>query len=615
MNNEVFNPDDWLSPGPSQNTHPLPSMMTRQRPSIDVLVQNVEASGIDITETYSNWLAIAFALADELGADGEDYFLRLSRFNPEYDEAKARHQYAECLRHAGHGITIATLFYIAKQYGIDGRSDGTSAIFAPSPKNSISKTSKISKISNTADVADEADELRQGEGQPLPTFSQAIRSRLPKILQRVVEDSISDTDADLLILGSVTVFSACIPNVSGIYGRREVFSNLFLFVSAKASAGKGRLSLCRHLIDPIHRQLRERSASLRQQYEKDLVNYALNKKNGADAPKEPPFLTLFIPANSSATVVYQTLAENDGVGIIFETEGDTLANSFESDFGNYSDGFRKAFHHEPITYLRKKDHEYVELTKPKFSALLSGTPQQIAKLIPCTENGLFSRFIFYSMDVGLQWNDVFDTKGTTTDDEQFALIGADFYNFYQTLAANKIRFSLTAEQQQKFNDFFAATQLEYAVLFGDDIIASVRRLGLIQFRIAMIFSVLRLIDEDKPLPINIVCNDDDFSASAEIVRVLLQHTATIYQTIPGTSRREKNFSLSADSTDHTYAAKFHQDFLDHLPEEFDYQAYQHVAQSLNIPARTASTYISELCKSGSIIRLKKGHYQKQMRSS
>ena len=45
-----------------------------------------------------------------------------------------------------------------------------------------------------------------------------------------------------------------------------------------------------------------------------------------------------------------------------------------------------------------------------------------------------------------------------------------------------------------------------------------------------------------------------------------------------------------------------------LPEEFDYQAYQHVAQSLNIPARTASTYISELCKSGSIIRLKKGHY-------
>ncbi|MBQ1671454.1 MAG: hypothetical protein II070_06650, partial [Treponema sp.] len=141
-------------------------------------------------------------------------------------------QYAECLRHAGHGITIATLFYIAKQYGIDGRSDGTSAIFAPSPKNSISKTSKISKISkisNTADVADEADELRQGEGQPLPTFSQAIRSRLPKILQRVVEDSISDTDADLLILGSVTVFSACIPNVSGIYGRREVFSNLFLF--------------------------------------------------------------------------------------------------------------------------------------------------------------------------------------------------------------------------------------------------------------------------------------------------------------------------------------------------------------------------------------------------
>ena len=42
-----------------------------------------------------------------------------------------------------------------------------------------------------------------------------------------------------------------------------------------------------------------------------------------------------------------------------------------------------------------------------------------------------------------------------------------------------------------------ATQLRYAQLFGDEIIASVRRLGLILFRFAMILSILRLIDEAK----------------------------------------------------------------------------------------------------------------------
>ena len=87
---------------------------------------------------------------------------------------------------------------------------------------------------------------------------------------------------------------------------------------------------------------------------------------------------------------------------MFETEGDTLANVFASDYGNYSDGFRKAFHHEPISYTRRKDREFVDrLLRPRLSAVLSGTPRQISALLPDAENGLFSRFIFYYQV--LQW--------------------------------------------------------------------------------------------------------------------------------------------------------------------------------------------------------------------
>lgn len=211
--------------------------------------------------------------------------------------------------------------------------------------------------------------------QPLPTFSQSVRSNLPSIMQRIIADSVSDVDADILVLGSLAVFSACIPNVYGMYDCREVFANLFLFVTASASAGKGRLSLCRHLAAPLHQALREKYKKQMKKYEALQVAYAVNRKNTIDVPpKEPPFLTLFVPANSTATVVYQTLAQNNGVGLLFETEGDTLAIAFNSDLGNYSDGFRKAFHHETISYLRKKDHEFVEIVKPKFSAVLSGTP-------------------------------------------------------------------------------------------------------------------------------------------------------------------------------------------------------------------------------------------------
>ncbi|MDR1653326.1 MAG: DUF3987 domain-containing protein [Prevotellaceae bacterium] len=37
---------------------------------------------------------------------------------------------------------------------------------------------------------------------------------------------------------------------------------------------------------------------------------------------------LFVPANNSATGLFQILNDNKGVGLLFETEGDTLAQTF-----------------------------------------------------------------------------------------------------------------------------------------------------------------------------------------------------------------------------------------------------------------------------------------------
>ena len=84
----------------------------------------------------------------------------------------------------------------------------------------------------------------------MPTFSETVKDQLPSLLSQIVAKSVSSEDVDLLLLGSLTVFSACLPNVYGIYGGREVFPNFFLFITAQASAGKGRLTLCRHLVEP-----------------------------------------------------------------------------------------------------------------------------------------------------------------------------------------------------------------------------------------------------------------------------------------------------------------------------------------------------------------------------
>lgn len=631
MSDRVFNPDDWnaaasekvpAAPSPTVGTSSNPPSKGVAagwgiNPAILALVEAVEASGIDITSTYSDWLTIAFALVSEFGEDGRAIFHRLSRFYPHYDYNDADRQYSHCLNDGSREITIASLFHIAKLYGVrwdlpplrGGQGESLSLSKGAVEGRGIS----VPYPSSSTQPVEEREEVEENSTiEHLPTFSSTIRNDLPSIMQRIIANSVSDVDADILILGSLAVFSACIPNVFGVYDRREVFANLFLYVTAPASAGKGRLSLCRHLVVPIHQALRDKYRKLMKKYEAAQAAFVLNRKNAlAVQPKEPPFLTLFVPANSTATVVYQTLSQNNGVGLLFETEGDTLTNAFSSDLGNYSDGFRKAFHHESISYLRKKDHEFVEIVKPKFSAVLSGTPQQIFSLIPNAENGLFSRFIFYVMETELVWHDMFAYSEGTTADEQFKRIGQDFYAFHKTFSKKKVQFTLSRAQQVQFNSFFEATQLRYAQLFGDDIIASVRRLGLILFRFAMILSVLRRID-DTPLPskkkgepLRLVCTDADFSSALAIVKVLLAHTASVFQALP-----RKSLSVKALKGSKQLADASRSKFLAALPDSFNRSNYCAIAQSLGIATKTAERYIAEFCKSGQLTRPANGQYQK-----
>ena len=581
MKKAVFNPDEWNTTVASSAKHT----------DVEALVCAVEASGIDITAAYSDWLAIGFALVSELGEEGRPLFHRLSCFYPGYDIAEADRQYTVCLRDGSREISIATLFHIAKTHGI---------VIPVSSRNRYEEVEED----------EENEETGRSKSVKTDTFSQTVGGQLPDILKRIVADAVSPVDADLLILGSLTVFSACLPNVYGVYDRREVFSNLFLYVTASASAGKGRLSLCRHLAAPLHRELREQYRKSMERYKLEQLQYIMNKKKGeASEPEEPPFLTLFIPANSTATVVYQTLSQNNGVGLLFETEGDTLANAFNSDLGNYSDGFRKAFHHEMISYLRKKDREYVEITKPKFSAILSGTPEQVFNLIPSAENGLFSRFIFYVMPTEIVWHDMFDASEGPTADELFKEIGRDFYQFHKLLGAQPIRFTLQQEQQRRFNAFFSKAQAEYAALFGNDIIASVRRLGLIFFRITMILTVLRQMDDGAfPLALDdgkealLVCTDADFDTALAMVKVLLQHTVRVFQALP--RRTERRFRQDRRQRTESYM----QTFLAALPDAFSRSGYLQTAADMGINEKTAERYIAELCRSGMLEHPASGQY-------
>ena len=420
----------------------------------------------------------------------------------------------------------------------------------------------------------------------------------PVLLQKVMEVAESDEERDLLLLGSITALSACLDKMYGIYDGLRVYPNLFLFVTARASSGKGRLVLCKKLVMQVHKALREESENLHERFRKELAEYNARKgKDPTARPRKPPERMLFIPANNSSTGFFQLLADNGGQGLILETEGDTLAQTFKTDYGNYSDGFRKAFHHETISYFRRTDREYVDIENPKVSAALSGTPSQVGSLIHTCENGLFSRFMFYCLNTKGVWKNVFARNAGRDLNVYFATLGEEFFQLYERLQASPdICFSLSPEQQQRFNAFFEDIHREYLHLEGPDYLATVRRLGLIFFRICMVLSALRLAEQDT-LPEKIECDERDFDIATEMILVLIQHSSRV-------------FSELAEKVKPRLRKNLREEFLDALPAEFTRKTFQEIGQNLGLSVSAADRYVRAFARKGLVHRLQRDSYKK-----
>lgn len=107
--------------------------------------------------------------------------------------------------------------------------------------------------------------------------------------------------------------------------------------------------------------------------------------------------------------------DSGGVGLICETEADTVSTAIGGDHGHWSDLLRKCFDHDRLAYNRRTNHEYRECNVTFLCVLLSGTPAQIKPLIPSAENGLFSRQLFYYMPAIEEWEDQFNEADTDYD--------------------------------------------------------------------------------------------------------------------------------------------------------------------------------------------------------
>ena len=243
-----------------------------------------------------------------------------------------------------------------------------------------------------------------------PQLPTGIYQNLPSILSESAGFFHDAIEKDVFLVGAIAVLSGCLPNIEGIYFDEPHSAHLFAFITAPAGSGKGKMKWARYFGQTIHEHLIEKSKSAREAYEVEMERYNnLDRRERLEEekPLEPQRKMFFIPANSSSSAFIQALADNDFTGVIFETEADTLANTFKQEWGNFSDVLRKSFHHESTSLFRRKDSEFIEIENPQLAIALSGTPRQVKNMMPDVENGLFSRFLYYAFEENSEFKNPF----------------------------------------------------------------------------------------------------------------------------------------------------------------------------------------------------------------
>ena len=87
---------------------------------VDVVRQLV-ARGISLCDTFEDWTTLAFALS-ELGEDGLDLFLQLSRIGDGYkSDIECEKKFRNCIRSRRGNLSLGTFFHKAEAYGITAR--------------------------------------------------------------------------------------------------------------------------------------------------------------------------------------------------------------------------------------------------------------------------------------------------------------------------------------------------------------------------------------------------------------------------------------------------------------------------------------------------------------
>lgn len=365
-----------------------------------------------------------------------------------------------------------------------------------------------------------------------PFIPERVFNKLPKYLKDLC--SLYDDDKrrrDILLLSELTILSTIFNDVYTLYFNEKIYPNLFLFVTAGAASGKSAMKMSK---TTLYKYLEnERSENEMKKLENQLASNE-DPKFKKSFKKEVELKNHLISADNSYPSMIEQLFINEGKGLIFSTEADSLTKNIKTDWGDLSTGLRFSFQNEEIHLKRKTIDYYIE--KSKMGVCVSGTNEQFVKLIPNSENGLFSRFMNYTFEKDIKIEKkLFSSKNEDFEKKIIKDYSEELFRMFNFFLGKEIFIDGTSFNEKLHKELTILLE-DTSVFTSTNFSDVVFRHGTITAKILIILTIVRFFQDDVflnsgKIPETLIPKDEDFEITLDIMRTIINHSEIIFRNI------------------------------------------------------------------------------------
>lgn len=456
-------------------------------------------------------------------------------------------------------------------------------------------------------VGSESDDLPKNvENKSMPYFDKELLKQAPKLFLDMIRPDLTDRQYDMATVGALGILSTITPRVTGSYHGKQVAPTLFLYIVAPAGFGKGILNEMHKAIGPWHKYVRDVSRGYvkkyKEAYEAHLHHKATALKNGKNPILDPPQEVLQKELNIPGAITQAKLtallkANEQYPALMCETEIGVLVEAINNEHGKYIYLLNQIAQQEAIG-RGSLQNDIILCEFPLMSLLTSGTKGQFRSLINSTDDGLFSRFLGYTIDEAPVWKELTDIDDTPASSHYYSQLGEQVREAAIYLDKHPTFVRYTDAQRKRLNRIFTEMSNYVRWFKGEDQLSVVHRLGNYHFRICMLLTALRKVEnQTEAETVNV--SEADFNIALMMIKVFQKHIDALGSLLPDSPMQAEFKDTDANER-----------YFRNLPAKFATSDALALAQSHRINERAAERLLRKWLKNKLLYQPARGFYCK-----